>query len=310
MHKAQVVALAHQLGFLDCRMTRPFVGQGLDAYRRMVATGAYGDMGYLARHLEAKENPALLLPGVQTAMVVTVSYKNTTQSELDGPNKVARYAAGADYHQVIQGRLDRFVAHLREWDPGAGFYAGVDSRPLAERSLAIQAGIGFKGRNHMVIRPGVGSYFFIAVVLTTVWMAADDMLVGTCGQCTRCIDACPPAALGLDGSFNIQACTAYQTIERKTPLTDSERAVASGWVFGCDRCQEVCPFNHDRLPLGTWPEFDPANGVGHQLTTPHIPRHTALYRSRHRVRANFQPVDDRPSGTPSDDLVGGGCPVS
>ena len=288
MTKSQVVAWAHQLGFWDCRMTRPFVGEGLDAYRHMVATGAYGDMAYLARHLPAKENPALLLPGVQTAIVLTVAYKNTPQSRLEGPNKVARYAAGADYHRVIQGRLDQLVTQMRDGYPEAGFYTGVDSRPLAERSLAIQAGIGFKGKNHMVIRPGIGSYFFIAVVLTTVWMAADPPFVGTCGQCTRCIDACPPAALGVDGTFHIQACTAYQTIERKTPLTDDERKTASGWVFGCDICQEVCPFNHDRLPLGTWPEWDPSEGVGHQLQDPHIPRHTALYRSRHRVRANLQ----------------------
>ncbi len=293
-----IKALAKSMGFLDCRFTSPFLTHELDDYRQMVKNGDYGDMGYLARHLPFKENPNLLLPGVQTAMVLTVSYRNTSQQTLEGESKIARYAAGLDYHMVISKRLSEWVDHIQPLLPNDSFYIGVDSKPLPERSLALKAGIGFKGRNHMVIRPGIGSYFFIGVVLTTAYLPPDPSFKGSCGTCTRCIDACPPAALGKDGRFHIQSCISYQTIERKTPLSDAEQTTASGWVFGCDICQEVCPFNHARLPLTNWPEWSPTQGVGHTLQTATIPRNTALYRSRKRVLANWRPHPLPPTSTP------------
>lgn len=258
----------------------------------MVESQSYGDMTYLAKHLPQKENPELLLPGVKSAIVVIKNYKNTTQKHLEGNNKVARYAAGIDYHWVIGDALQLLCDRIQTTFPGVHTFYGVDSRPLPERTLAILAGIGFRGKNSMIIRPKLGSYFFIGVILTTAELPIDSPLLGGCGTCTRCIDACPTAAIGSDGSFNMTACISYKTIEHKTPMTNEEADTADGWVFGCDICQEVCPFNHDKTPLTDWIQFSPDAGVGHSLTPIDgdivIPKNTPLYRSRKRVRGNIK----------------------
>jgi epoxyqueuosine reductase len=272
------------LGFDLCRFCDPFLGDELNEARDWVTENKLGDMGYLERHLAFKENPNLLLDGVQSAIVVIKNYKNTAQSTLLGDRKVARYAVGQDYHEVISKRLSELVLYLEALRPGVRCYAGVDSRPLAERSLAIKSGIGFRGKNTMVIRPKMGSYFFIGVILTTIRFEWDDRFKGSCGTCQRCIDACPTQALSVDGKLSPTQCISYQTIEQKTPPSPEQRDSFSGWVFGCDICQEVCPFNHENLPLTDWPEWYPDQGVGFHLPeSPEIPRNTTLYRSRKRL---------------------------
>ncbi len=252
-------------------------------------------MGYLARHLPLKESPELLLPGVKSAIVVSCNYKNTTERAQTGQYKVARYAVGEDYHLTISRQLENLVQFIQEVSPEAQSFYGVDSRPIAERSLAIKAGIGFRGKNTMVIRPKLGSYFFIGVVLTTAELPIDAPQPGTCGTCTRCIDACPTQAISPQGTMNATACLSYQTIEQKTPMTAEQLSHSEGWIFGCDICQEVCPFNHFHTPLTTWPEFMPESGIGFdgirnsvKSNQPiSIPKTTSIYRSKKRVIANI-----------------------
>lgn len=275
------------LDFDLCRFTSPFVGDFLSEYRDLVATEQFGDMGYLNRHLPFKEDPELLLPGVQSAVVVAKNYKNTSLVKMDGDRKVSRYAAGEDYHQVILERLELLSSYLKGQVPESLSYVGVDSRPLAERSLALQAGIGFRGKNTMVIRPKLGSYFFIGVMLSTVPLVPDNPFIGGCGTCQRCIDACPTGAISLDGKLTPTKCISYATIERKSVPTTEERTLFKGWVFGCDICQEVCPFNHEGIPLSNWGEWAPSRGVGFSLAPERIPddipKNTVLYRSRKRL---------------------------
>ncbi len=278
------------LGFEDCRFTSPFLTQELDEYRDWVAQDKMGDMGYLVRHLPFKEDPNLLLPGVKTAIVVIKNYKNTPESFLTGDRKVSRYAVGRDYHGVIMDALIGLEAFILSQEPRAQCYMGIDSRPIAERSLALKSGIGFRGKNTMVIKPKLGSYFFIGVLLTTVAFDSDLPFKGTCGTCRRCIEACPTGALSEEGQMDAQACIAYRTIERKTPPTPEERTQFQGWVFGCDICQEVCPFNHPNTPLSNWEAWLPSAGVGFQLDPAlipdQIPKDTVLYRSRKRLLCN------------------------
>ncbi len=286
--KQAVVSFAKtELGFEDCRFTDPFLTQELDEYRAWVAEDKMGDMGYLVRHLPFKEDPNLLLDGVQTAIVVIKNYKNTAETQLMGARKVSRYAVGQDYHTVMMSGLQRLETFIGERVTGARCYLAVDSRPIAERSLALKAGIGFRGKNTMVIKPKLGSYFFIGVLLTTVNFESDMPFKGTCGTCRRCIEACPTSALSEDGKMDAQRCIAYRTIERKTPPTEDEKTQFQGWVFGCDICQEVCPFNHPNTPLTDWAAWQPDRGVGFHLAeglTPElIPKDTVLYRSRKRV---------------------------
>ncbi|NBV83625.1 tRNA epoxyqueuosine(34) reductase QueG [bacterium] len=289
--KDQITQWAEDLGFDVCGVASPFVTHHLDAYRTMVSDNAFGDMGYLARHLIFKENPELLLPGVRSAIVVAKNYKNTEVQSLEGDFKVARYAAGMDYHRVVFDRLSGLESRITAKWAEASCYIGVDSRPLPERTLAILAGIGFKARNSMIIRPKLGSYFLLGVMLTTLELPVDRPIAGGCGTCRRCVDACPTGAIGMDGSMNYTACVSYQTIEKKSGVVFEDLKRFKGWIFGCDICQEVCPFNHTKIPLTNWAEFNPRSGVGHSLTPQadgrvDIPKFTPLYRSRKRVRDN------------------------
>lgn len=284
-----------ELGFDDCKFTDPFLGDSLDVYRQWLDDDHHGDMKYLEEHLKFKENPELLLNNTRSAIVVIKNYKNISQRKLNGNFKVARYAAGKDYHLVISKRLQKLEEFLKIQIPAIETYSGVDSRPIAERSLALSAGIGFLGKNSMVIKPGLGSYFFIGVILTTYEFANDKPLKWNCGTCRLCIDACPTNAILENFSLAAQKCISYQTIERKAPLSGEEISKTNGWLFGCDICQEVCPYNHENIPLTNWPEFLPEAGVGFDFFTKagekgefKIPKETPLYRSRNCLLSNWQ----------------------
>jgi epoxyqueuosine reductase len=280
------------IGFDAIGFCSPFLSeQALFAQRHMVDTKSYQDMAYLARHLAFKENPNLLLPGVQTAIVVIKNYKNTAEQQLTESKKIARYAVGEDYHGVMKSKLERLEQALKKQCPTAECHIGVDSSPIAERALAIQSGIGFRGRNSMIIRRRLGSYFFIGVMLTTVKLHPDERVNGTCGTCQRCVVACPTQTITPEGGFHIDRCIAYNTIEKKSPIPDATKETYQGWTFGCDICQEVCPFNNPFIPETDWAEFRPAAGVGFDFFErpsglSDIPKNSAMYRSRKRL---FEP---------------------
>lgn len=277
------------LGFDDCRFTDLPAPAAFDDCAAWLEAGRHGEMTYLERHLPLKRHPEKLLPGVRAAVVLTKSYRNTRDRELPQRYKVARYAVGRDYHQVMGERLQQLEAFIKERDATSECYSGVDSRPLAERELAVRAGVGFRGKNTLVIKPGQGSYFFIAVVLTTYPFAPDKPLAGDCGSCVRCRQACPTGALLAPGGLDARRCISYRTIEQKTPVTEAQIAKLNGWVFGCDICQEVCPHNRGPAALTDWPEFLPEAGVGFGAfeasagREPRIPRSSPLCRSRQRV---------------------------
>ena len=152
-------------------------------------------MLYLKRHLPLKEQPRRLLKNAQSAIIVVKNYKNTKTQKLKNNYKIARYAVGRDYHFVITEKLKEFEDHLRKCFNNIECYSGVDSRPIAERSFAIRSGIGFLGKNSMVIRPGLGSYFFIGIILTNARFPIDKPIKKNCGDCHKCIDACPTGAI-------------------------------------------------------------------------------------------------------------------
>jgi epoxyqueuosine reductase len=287
----------HALGFDACGVASPY--QPPERIARMaqwLASGRQGDMDYLTRHLPFKERPELLLPGVRSAIVVIKSYKNRAERRIEGELKIARYAAGRDYHEVMTAKLRDLELFIRTNHPAARCYAGVDSRPLDERGLALAAGLGFQGRNTMLIRPGLGSYFFIGAMLTTLELPLDAPIRTNCGTCRRCLDACPTRALLENGEMDASKCISYLNIEKKQPLSPAELGDLHGWIFGCDVCQEACPFNRDDVPLTDWPEFRPGAGVGFEfaakappgLRESDIPRNTALHRSRRRIVANLR----------------------
>jgi epoxyqueuosine reductase len=252
-------------------------------------------MSYLERHWPLKENPNQLLPGVRSAIMLIKSYKNTHGRELPQKNKIARYAVGKDYHLVIAKKLKQLEAFVHEKHLGVKTFIGVDSRPIAERSLALKAGLGFLGKNTMVIKPGLGSYFFIGGMLTTLSLEEDTPLNVNCGTCRLCIDSCPTQALNEDYTMNATQCISYMTIEQKKALDLKGLEQTKDWLYGCDICQEACPYNHGHAPLTDWQDFHPEQGVGFDFFKERedsdelgpISKKTPLYRSRKLVKQHW-----------------------
>ena len=286
------------LGFDDCKFTTADTSRFMDIYDQWLKAGHQGSMDYLERHQDLKKYPEKLLPGARSAIVLMKNYKNTSERRLQGRFKIARYAVGQDYHLVMTEKLKKLADFLTTSTPGVGevrCYYGVDSRPIPERSYALQGGIGFLGKNTMIIKPGLGSYFFLGVVLTTLELETDESLKWNCGSCRLCLDACPTQALIGDYQMDAAKCISYQTIEQKTPMTEEQLNNAQGWIYGCDICQEVCPYNHDNVPLTDWTEFRPASGVGFDffkknpdLDSKDIPATSPLHRSRNRIIPNIR----------------------
>jgi epoxyqueuosine reductase len=254
---ADLKRAALDLGFDTVGVCAPTPPPHLASYESWLDKGYQGTMDYLQRHLPLKADPDKLLPGVQSVVAVTLNY-NQPNPVKPGHPKIARYALGRDYHKVIRGKLTNLRTWLETLHPQAKCRPCVDSAPIMERDYAQQAGLGWFGKNTMLIDSRRGSWFFIGVLLTTVEFERDESAIGGCGSCRACIDACPTGALiHEDDRWQLDArrCISYQTIEHKGP----PEVDTSGWTFGCDVCQEVCPFNEPRpsQPLRGQPTREP-----------------------------------------------------
>lgn len=198
-------------------------------------------MDYLQRHLPLKGDPANLLPGVQSIVAVTLNYNQPNDTD----PRIARYALGRDYHKVLKGKLNKLSAWIGSNHPDAKCRPCVDSAPIMERDYAQLAGLGWFGKNTMLIDSRRGSWFFIGLLLTTVEFEPDTPALGGCGSCKACIEACPTGALVLEEErwqVDARRCISYLTIEHEGEI----ELDTAGWLFGCDVCQEVCPFNQPR----------------------------------------------------------------
>ena len=221
-------------------------------YLGWVAAGYHGTMNYLDLHAGKKYRPRELLAGCKSLIFTGLNYYQRRAEVPSGYGLIAGYAWGRDYHKVLGKRLKRIAGCLREIFPGERFLSFVDTAPLAERSFAARAGVGFIGRNTLLIRRGYGSWFVLGGIAATLepdfeWATekeTPDERYDACPPgCTRCIDACPTGALFAPHRFDARKCISYLTIEHKG-FIDSDRARSvGGWIFGCDICQEVCPFN-------------------------------------------------------------------
>jgi epoxyqueuosine reductase len=210
-------------------------------FRRWIEAGHAGTMGYLERRLDERLDPRRVLPGARSVVCVALNYH---QGEPPDPSwqPVARYAWGRDYHDVIGPRLDQLAAHLRE-AAGAQSRGYVDTGPVLERDLAARAGLGWIGKNTMLLHPGLGSWFFIGVLLTTAELAHDTPLADRCGSCRACLDACPTGAFVAPYVLDARRCVSYLTIEHRGEIDPALHRGMAGWQFGCDACQDVCPWN-------------------------------------------------------------------
>lgn len=210
-------------------------------YADWVDRGRHGSMSYLKSHLALKRDPGHLLEGARSIIVVAVNYAQEPPAD----PRIARYALGRDYHRVLRAKLIRIAQAL----PEGRHRICIDSAPLMERDFAQMAGIGWYGKNTMIINSRRGSWFVLGFLLTTLELPYSSPAEGGCGTCTRCIDACPTGAIIFAEDrwqVNAQDCISYLTIEHKGSFTDREAEQIGSWTFGCDICQEVCPFNSTR----------------------------------------------------------------
>jgi epoxyqueuosine reductase len=236
-----VRALALELGF-DLVTTGPATPPEHGAeLRRWLEAGHAGTMGYLERRVEERLDPTRVLPGARSVVCVALNYFQG-EPEDDSWRPVARYARGRDYHDVIGPRLERLAAHLAG-AAGARSRGYVDTGPVLERDLAARAGLGWIGKNTMLLHPRLGSWFFIGVLLTTAELAHDEPLADRCGTCRACLDACPTGAFVAPYVLDARRCVSYLTIEHRGEIAREAHAGMAGWQFGCDVCQEVCPWN-------------------------------------------------------------------
>lgn len=219
--------------------------------------GHHAGMEYMARHFDLRIDPSKLVPGARSVITLSMNYYPDQQQQPDAP-KIARYAYGTDYHYVIREKLNQLLDYIKQHIgniDGRGF---VDSAPVLERSWAVRSGLGWVGKNGNVLTKHSGSFFFIATLITDLDLSADaPFTTDHCGTCTRCIDACPTEAILSPTIIDANKCISYLTIELKNALIPDEfNNKTQGWMFGCDICQEVCPWNRFSKPTNE-PHFSP-----------------------------------------------------
>jgi epoxyqueuosine reductase len=261
---------ARHLGF-DLVGIAPVEPSGYaDFYQRWLAQDYAGEMGYLSRPdaVAKRCDPRLIVPEARSAVVVAMSYyqgspPSTQTSHDEKRGRVARYAWGDDYHEIMWKRLDRLLEFVQsQADRPVSGRRYVDTGPILERELAVRAGLGWFGKNTMLINPRLGSWLLLGELLLDLDLEADPPFVPDhCGTCTRCIDVCPTQCILPDRTLDASRCISYLTIELKSPdIPDALRPFIGEWVFGCDVCQEVCPWN--RFASATQePAFQPRPGV-------------------------------------------------
>ncbi|MGH7132886.1 MAG: tRNA epoxyqueuosine(34) reductase QueG [Phycisphaerales bacterium] len=269
----RVLSHARELGFALAGICDVRPSEHRKHIERWLAAGKHGEMSYLAEDLDTRLDPARLVPGAQSIILVADQY--APRGHADPPadpahpaGRIARYARGRNYHQVIQRRTHELRDRLTGEHPGFKFRAFVDMSLVLEREHAARAGIGWTGKHTLVIHPRVGSWFLLGGVISTLRLpippeqeAVDDH----CGTCTRCIDACPTDAI-TPYSVDASRCISYLTIEQRAPILPELHAPMGDWLFGCDICQEVCPHNSPRAALPDAP-INPA----------YAPRRTAIH---------------------------------
>jgi len=281
---------AKRLGFVRCGIASADDLDHQDKLRDWLDAGMHGDMSYMKRTAELRHRPKALLPQARSIIVVIANYYNPEQAPPPpGHGLIARYARGWDYHTVLRERLVALQAWLqtRIGEP-FHFRVAVDTAPLLERELAVAAGLGFIGKNTLLITPGVGSYTVIAELLVSVDLRPDKPTRPKCGSCDLCLRACPTQAFKKPRQLDARKCISYLTIEHPGAIAESLRPQINEWVFGCDECQSACPYNTPTSSVASVPsdpDLAPDIGLGSLALTEMLSLRSGAYRRLVRHRA-------------------------
>jgi len=235
--------------------------RGADALRRWLNAGMHGEMAYMAETADVRSDIRRLLPGCQSVVAVALSYHTSlpeSRSSTDSDTVwISRYAWGRDYHRILKKKLMRLGRWLTDLQPGTGWRACVDTAPALEREWAARAGLGWIGKNTMLINRRLGSELFLGLLLTDVELEPDATAPEHCGRCTICLDACPTDAFPEPRLLDARRCIAYVTVEHRGPIAEDLEVPLGNMAAGCDICNEVCPFTK-KAPADLNQEFQPA----------------------------------------------------
>lgn len=251
---------AQKLGFDFCGISKAeFLKEEAPRLEAWLKKGNHGEMHYMENHFDKRLDPSKLVPGAKSVVSLLYNYYPEKDLAEEQPEnlKVAKYAYGQDYHFVIKDRLKTFMAVLKEEIGDVEGRVFVDSAPVMERQWAEKSGLGWLGKNTLLINKGQGSYFFLAELIIDLELEPDGPIKDYCGTCTRCIDACPTDAI-TPYEVDANKCISYLTIELKDQIPASFEGKMDNWVFGCDICQEVCPWNRFSKSHSE-PAFHPKN---------------------------------------------------
>jgi epoxyqueuosine reductase len=230
-------------GFARVGIARAGQPARFEGFSSWVAAGRHAGMGYLERTAAVRQDPGRLLPGARSVVCLAAPHRSEPLRAADG-SRVARYAAGPDYHGTLRARAEETArAAAARIGDGLAWRVCVDSTPLAERSFAAAAGIGWIGKNGCLIDRELGSWLLLAEILTDADLPPDDPVADACGSCVRCLTSCPTGAFVAPGILDARRCIAYWTIEHRGTIPDAVKPSIGEHVFGCDVCQEVCPWN-------------------------------------------------------------------
>lgn len=241
-HTQKVKHYAREAGFMFCGISEArFLEEESRNLETWLNRGYAGKMNYLHNYFDKRLDPRLLVPGAKS--VITLGYNYYVKEEHNSGYKVSRYALGEDYHYVVKDKLNALVLLLKET---IGEFEGrvfVDSAPVMERAWARNSGTGWIGKNSLLLSREAGSYFFLAEIICDLELVPDGPIKDYCGTCTACMDACPTAAITEPYVVDGSKCISYLTIELKDSIPEEFKGKMNGWIFGCDICQEVCPWN-------------------------------------------------------------------
>ena len=280
----QIKLWAQDLGFLACGFAEAGPLKAEEAtFNGWLDHDYHGNMQYMENHKEMRLDPTLLVPGAKTVISLAFNYYPISKSEATASSPdfqetlghqneihyqplIAKYAWGDDYHRVVKDKLFVLMDRIKTLDPSFDGRAFVDSAPVMERQWAVKAGLGWIGKNSLLLRKGVGSFFFLAEIICNLELQPDDIQTDHCGACTACIDACPTDAIVQPQVIDSRRCISYLTIENKSWPTEvadesSDKFNTGAWAYGCDVCQDVCPWNRFSTPHQE-PLFKPREMVG------------------------------------------------
>lgn len=263
-HTRLVKQRAKEEGFQHCGISRAeFLSEEAPLLEKWLKKGFHGSMSYMERHFDERLDPTKLVPGARSVISLTYNYYPSQEVKQEDGLKIARYAYGEDYHHVIKEKLKSLLEKLRSEIGAFDGRVFVDSAPVMERQWAQRSGLGWLGKNSLLLNQNMGSYFFLAELIIDLELDPDPAVTDRCGTCTACLDACPTGAIVQAGVVDSNRCISHLTIELKDSIPDSYKGQMENWIFGCDVCQEVCPWNrfskpHDEprfVPQGDWVEF-------------------------------------------------------